>query len=213
MNAKIVKVEARIDKMGKAIDIAVKAIHNKGVIIFPTETAYGLGCDATNEEAIKKIFDIKGRDAQKSLPIVVSDAHMAREYALLNPKAEYLMEKYMPGPLTLVVERKGNLPDVLSKEGVAFRIPSKEFTRILVQEAGVPIVSTSANYNTEKPLYRILDVIDEFKEKVNVILDAGDLPPVHPSTIIDLRTDEPKVLREGPLSSKELLRELEKFQR
>ncbi|MFH1780256.1 MAG: L-threonylcarbamoyladenylate synthase [Candidatus Micrarchaeota archaeon] len=213
MKTKIVKVESRIDKMGKTIDVAVKALHNKGIIIFPTETSYGLGCDATNEEAIKKIFELKGRDYEKSLPIIVSDARMIKEYANLNPLAEYLIEQYLPGPLTIIVEKNEKISDSLSKNGIAFRIPSREFTRLLVQEAGVPLVSTSANASGKQQPYNISEVIQEFDGKVDVIIDSGNLPPINPSTIIDTRREPPEILREGPLSGKELLKEIAKHKK
>ncbi|NUN11243.1 threonylcarbamoyl-AMP synthase [Candidatus Micrarchaeota archaeon] len=212
MKTRIVKLESKMEKMGKAVDLIVKAIHNKGVVVFPTESSYGIGCDATNEEALRKVFELKGRGEQKSFPILVSDKRMAKEYGEFSQEGEFLMEKYMPGPLTLVVNKKNNLPDLLSKEGIAIRIPSREVCRIIVQEAGLPLVGTSATTTeSDQPLYKIIDVIEAFRDKVDVILDAGDLPPLHPSTVIDVRTNPPKVLRDGQLASKDLLRDLEKF--
>jgi len=209
---KIIRVEHDREKMAKAIDFAVKVVQAGGVIVFPTETSYGIGADATNDKAIRKVEAIKARDPDRPMPVVVSDLRMAREYAVIDEKAERLIEAFMPGPLALVLEKK-KLPDSLSESGIAFRIPGKEFTRILVQECGVPLVATSANLAGQPDNYKFEDVKSVFGGKVDLILDAGDLPSVLPSTIIDLRHNPPAVLREGPLSSKEIFKELERFEK
>ena len=208
---KIVKIEHDREKTAKILDQCANIIKKGGVIAFPTETSYGLGCDATNPEAIKKIYEIKGRDENNPLPIIVGDVHMAEEYCILSEKAIKLVRAFMPGPLTLIVKKKKDkLPEELSpaEKGVAFRIPAKEFARIMVQEAGVPVVSTSANLSGKSPIYKIEELKATFNGKVDIIIDGGDLPPIRPSTIIDLCKEPPVVVREGPLNSKDVLHEL-----
>lgn len=211
VSTKTIRVEHDREKMAKAIETAAKVVQSGGIIVFPTETSYGIGADATNDKAIRRIEELKCRDPDRPMPVVVSDLRMARDYAVISEKAEHLIEAFMPGPLALVLEKK-KIPESLTENGIAFRIPGKEFTRILVQECGVPLVATSANLSGQPPCYKIEDVKSVFEGKVDLILDAGDLPPVLPSTIIDLRHNPPVVLREGPLSSKEVFKELERFE-
>ena len=211
MQTKIIKLEHDMDKIAKAIEQCAAIISKGGVIAYPTETSYGLGCDATNPQAIKKIYEIKGRDEANPLPIVVGDLRMAEEYCEVDDRTKKLVRAFMPGPLTLVVKKKhGKLPEELSpsEKGVAFRIPAKEFARIMVQEAGVPVVSTSANFSGKSPIYKFDELKETFNGKVDMIIDGGNLPPVRPSTIIDLTKKEPVIVREGPLHSNDVLREL-----
>ncbi|HIH20292.1 TPA: threonylcarbamoyl-AMP synthase [Candidatus Micrarchaeota archaeon] len=207
---KIVKLEHDREKMAKILDQSASVIKKGGIIAFPTETSYGLGCDATNATAIKKIYEIKGRDEANPLPIIVSDIHMAEEYCILSDKAVKLVNAFMPGPLSIIVKKRDKLPEELSpaEKGVAFRIPAKEFARIMVQEAGVPVVSTSANFSGKSPIYKIEELKQTFNNKIDMIIDGGDLPPIRPSTIIDLCQEPPVVVREGPLNSKDVLHEL-----
>ena len=208
MQTKIIKLENDREKMAKAIDAGVAIIKKGGVVAFPTETCYALAADATNPEAIKKIYEIKGRDPYRPLPIIVSDSHMAEEHCVLDERARKLISVFMPGPLTIVVEKKSSLPDILTQKGVAFRIPGKEFTRLFVQQAEVPLISTSANMSGKTPIYRFDELKQTFDGKIDMIIDAGNLPPVRPSTIIDLRGRDPIAVREGPLSVQDVVREL-----
>lgn len=200
------------EKAFSVVEAAAKVIKKKGLVIYPTETAYGIGADATDEAAVKKIFVAKGRDEGNPIPVIVSSLRMMKEYAFVNKKAKHLAEKFMPGPLTLVVQQKPNaFPKALSKSGIAFRVPGREFARAIPAECGFPITSTSANISGQPPLYKISEVKRDFVGKVDLIVDAGDLPPVLPSTVIDVRHNPPKVVREGPLSSKEILFELKQM--
>ncbi|MBS3070499.1 threonylcarbamoyl-AMP synthase [Candidatus Micrarchaeota archaeon] len=211
MQTKILKLEHDMEKMAKVIDQCVNVISKGGIFTFPTETSYGIGCDATNEKAIKRIYETKERSAYKPLPIIVSDERMAEEYFELNENARKLIKAFMPGPLSLVLNKKGGkLSDEFwPKEiGVAFRISSKEFTRLIAQEAGVPLVATSANLSGKTPIYRFDEIKSTFNGNVELMVDGGNLPPIRPSTIIDMRDKMPIVVREGPLQAQDVLHEL-----
>ncbi len=211
MQTKILKLEHDMEKMAKVIDQCVGVIQKGGIFTFPTETSYGLGCDATNDKAVKRIYEAKDREAFKPFPVVVSDLRMAEEYFELNDNARKLIKAFMPGPLSVVLDKKpGKMPDEFwpREIGVAFRIPGKDFVRIMVQEAGVPLVATSANLSGKMPIYRFDDIKQTFNGRVELMVDSGNLPPIRPSTIIDLRDKMPIVVREGPLNVQDVLHEL-----
>ncbi|HLC38000.1 MAG TPA: L-threonylcarbamoyladenylate synthase [Candidatus Norongarragalinales archaeon] len=208
MQTKVIKLEHDMEKMAKLIDQCVAIVKKGGLVAYPTETSYGIGCDATNKDAVKKIYEVKGRDPFRPLPVIVSDLRMAEEHCTLDDRAKKLVNAFMPGPLTLVVQKKHSLPDELTTKGVAFRIPGKDFPRLFAQECGVPLVSTSANISGKTPIYRVDELKQTFDGKIDLIVDAGNLPPVRPSTIIDLRGRDPIVVREGPLSVQDVITEL-----
>ncbi len=194
------------EKAARAIEVAGKLINAGEVIVFPTETIYAIGADATNPAAIEKVYELKGRDHDKPLPIIVSDINMIREYAQINPVAEKLAAAFMPGPLTLLVEKnKGKLPDSLSGNGVAFRIPGNHFARAIASESGKPVTSTSANMSGKPPLYTEREVREVFDGKVPLILSSGTLMETLPSTIVDTRATPQKLVREGPVPYQEIL--------
>lgn len=212
MHTRIIKMENDREKIAKAIDNCITVIKKGGILAFPTETSYALGCDATNNDAVRKVFQVKGRDPFRAMPIVVSDARMAQEHLTLDERALKLVHAFMPGPLSLIVEGKNTLSQEFwpKERGVAFRIPGKDFVRLLTQQAEGPLVATSANISGKTPIYRADELKETFEEKIDLIIDAGNLPPIRPSTIIDLRGRDPIVVREGPLSVQDILHELRK---
>ena len=189
-----------------AISTAVRVLKKGGIIVYPTETSYGIGADATSSKAIRKIFRIKTRDKGKQISIIVSSLNMAKRYAIVDEFAQKLTQKFMPGPLTLI-SRKKNLPDILSKNTIAWRIPSHPFALALVKKFGKPVTATSANKSGKPQMYKINDVIKSFPGSVDLIIDAGNLPRRRPSTVFD--ASNKKVLRKGPVKERmleELLR-------
>lgn len=176
------------------LKLAASAIKMGGVIVYPSESSYGIGVDATREECIRKIFSLKKRPYSKKLIVIVSDIKMARKYFELTETEERLVKKLMPGPLTLAA--KSNLKSV-----GAFRISENVFARNLAKTAGVPITSTSANISGKNALYKISDVIRIFSD-ADLIVDAGDLKRRRPTTIYDAKNN--KILRRGPVLLKEI---------
>lgn len=179
---------------------AVKILKQGGVIVYPTETCYGLGVNATNEKAIEKIFRIKKRDRGKPVSIIVADLKMAEKYCIIDEKTELLIDKFMPGPLTIVTEKK-NLPGNLSKNTVGFRIPGHPIALELVKRFKKPITATSANISGEKPVYRMSELISIAK-KADYVVYGGDLPELPPSTVYDAKNG--KILRQGPIGEDEI---------
>jgi L-threonylcarbamoyladenylate synthase len=195
-----------------AVELASKIIIEGGVVAAPTESSYCLACDATNARAVKRIFAIKKRDAGKGIPVVFSDVRMARKYCALSQIASHLVKEFMPGALTLVADSRGGLARGLSKSGVAFRIPGNKFLRELVEECGVPLTATSANFSREPAIYDAKELEEKFLGKIDLIVDAGKLERRKASTIVDVR-GEPAVLREGAVNPNKVLAEVQRFER
>lgn len=179
------------------------------IILYPTDTIYGLGVDATNPEMVRKLQELKRREEGKPISIAVSDIDMLREYAEVTPLAKKLIEKFLPGKLTLVLNTKRLDGTCLGGDGtVGVRIPEHRKTLELIQEFGRPITATSANVSGMTPETTPKAILKQFDEKASMItqmVDEGELPPSEPSTVVDARGDQPVVIREGAISKREIL--------
>lgn len=187
---------------------AASVLREGGIIIYPTETLYGIGALALNEESVKKIFKIKERFYGKPIPILVKDKEMLSQFVEVTVEASELIDKFLPGPLTLVLKQKKFLPDLIpAKTGkVAVRISSHPFVRRLIDLVSEPLTSTSANVSGEENLFNFDEIYRTFRDKVDLIVDSGSLPPSKGSTVIDLTVKPSRIVREGDIS-KDVLRE------
>ena len=193
-----------------AISEAVETIKNGGVVVYPTDTIYGLGVNALNPEAISRLFKIKRRPSEKAVPVIVNDVEMARKIAYIDYRKNETLKKIWPSPVTIILQKKDTVPDILTgtKDTIGIRIPDSKLARILVSSLGAPITATSANISGEEPSLDIQKIIDRFNQvndKPDLILDAGILPPSEPSTVLDLSGQKPKILRIGPVKKEQLL--------
>ncbi len=194
-----------------AIKKAVEILKNGGLIVFPTETCYGLGGDATNPEALKKIMQYKKLRGSKPISVAVANREMAKEYVKINEMAENIYKNYLPGPITVISMSKGKLvPPVVSIQGaVGVRYPDYGFTLELIKEFGKPITATSANVSYRSAPYDIEKLIDNLPKKslklIDLFLDAGTLPKNDPSTVLDTTKNQLSVLRQGKLEFQEAL--------
>lgn len=180
------------------IDQAVKILKRGGLVILPTDTSYGLAADATNPEAIKKVFQIKGRDFNKPVSVIVSDLKMAQKYALVTPLAKKLFKAFLPGPLTLVLKQK------VSSTTIGIRVPNLKLNLEIAKKLGRPYTATSANQSGQPDCYSVSEIKKQLGSKiklVDLIIDKGTLPKIPPSTILDCTLVPPKILREGPIDS------------
>lgn len=190
------------------IDDAVKLLAQGELVAFPTETVYGLGAIATNEQAVKNVYKAKGRPSDNPLIVTVSDAQMMSHYAKEVPeRAQKLIKKFWPGPLTLLLYVK---PDSLPKavtgglDTVAFRCPNDDLTHELISRLGYPIVGPSANTSTKPSPTTAAHVYHDLKGKIAGIIDGGPTEVGLESTIIDLSVATPIVLRPGAVTPAEL---------
>lgn len=183
-----------------------KSLERGEVIICPTDTVYGLLCDAFNEEAVRKLFKIKKRLLQKPVPIFVKNLKMAKKLAFINKNQEEFLKKFWPGKTTFIFKRKKRLPKILfgKKTTIGLRIPDYKLVNVLLQKLDKPLTGTSANISGRPFSTKIKEVIPQFKnqlptkfdrEQPDLVLDAGNLKPAKPSTIIDLTHKKPKILR------------------
>lgn len=170
------------------------------VVVFPTETYYGLGGDAFSPGAVEKIYALKERDRGKPLSIVVAGRAEAENTASEIPLAfRRLAEAFWPGPLTLVVKAKPVFPPALLGAGgtVAVRVPGSAWLRDFLAELGVPLTATSANVSGEGEIADPAEVVRRFDGRVAAVLDGGRTPGGRPSTIVDVTASPPRILRDG----------------
>ena len=195
----------QIQSVGKGTDgaakLAAEMITAGGVIIYPTDTVYGLGCNAFRAEAIQRVFEIKQRPEKKpALVLVLDRAMLERLVPTIPPIAAELMESFWPGPLTIILgARRGIHPLLTGGSGkVGVRMPDNEFCRGLMTESGVPVVSTSANISGKESSYAVMK--SQFGGLVDLFIEAG--PPVSdvPSTVVDVSDGRVKIVREGIIS-------------
>jgi L-threonylcarbamoyladenylate synthase len=194
---------------------AVEVLNSGGVVIYPTDTLYGLGVNALEPEAVEKIFAVKGRDFSKPLPVIVKNMVWADELVYISPRNQEILKKVWPGKFTAVLPKKNIIPEMVNAGAstLGVRIPDFVFIDKLLGKFGYPLTATSANISGEEPtndIDRIVEIFSEREIKPDLVIDAGVLPPAEPSIIVDLTTDKPKVLRVNPTTPQKLL-ELLKF--
>jgi len=174
-----------------ALNLAAKTLKNGGVIIFPTETVYGVGGLAASEAAVKRMYEIKKRPAGKPFQILISDLSQLNELTdEVSEKAKELIAKHWPGPLTLIFKKKGG------RSTIGIRMPDHPLLQQLIRLTG-PLASSSANLSGEPDPTSA----DEVKIEADLLLDGDKCKFGDPSTVIDVSVDPPKVLRKGPAAA------------
>ncbi len=189
----------------KIITNAAEIVLQGGVIAYPTETFYGLGADATNEEALRKIFEIKGRDFNNPISVIIGERNDA--YSLIsgsNSVAEKLMDIFWPGALTIIFRAAEKISPLLTAETgkIGIRLSSHEIARRVAQELGRPLTATSANISGKPECVTANDVLVQVGDKIDAVIDAGKTAGKSASTIIDTTCVPPIILREGVISKK-----------
>ncbi|MEK7588844.1 MAG: L-threonylcarbamoyladenylate synthase [Patescibacteria group bacterium] len=182
---------------------AVNTLKEGGLIVFPTETMYGIGADATNQKAIDKLLEYKTRREGKPLSIAVDTIEMAEKYVEVNNIAKNLYSSFLPGPLTVVSKSLGKVAKGVESEigTLGVRIPDYSLVTDIVKSLGKPITATSANASYKKRPYAVEDILNNISTKqqnlIDLILDAGTLPKREPSTVVDTTLNQEVVLRQG----------------
>lgn len=208
------KIEINSASYWPAIDKAVDIIGRGGVVIYPTDTVYGLAVEALDREAVERLIKIKGRPEGKPIPVIVKDIEMAGKLAYLNSRIEKILRAVWPGPVTVVLNSRPDLPVNLTANSgtIGLRIPDYQPARDLVSRLNKPITATSANLSGQPALTEISRIIDQFKDRnvqPDLILDVGDLSAGQPSTVIDIRGPKLRILRIGPVNKEQLLKILQ----
>jgi L-threonylcarbamoyladenylate synthase len=191
------------------LSAAVQVLKGGDVIVFPTETLYGLGADALNDAAVEKVFQLKGRDPRNPIPVLVADQEMLHTLVTKIPTvAQKLMDRYWPGPLTLVLPGRKNIPKPLCNPtgGIAVRISSQPIAALLIKGLGRPLTATSANPSGKEPARTLQEAKTYFADRVELFVDGGTLTSKSGSTVVEVIEDNVKVVREGEISASELQR-------
>jgi L-threonylcarbamoyladenylate synthase len=178
-----------------------------GIIVYPTDTLYGLGADPKNPDAVRKLFTIKGRQADQPILVLIRDENEVRDWAAdITPRAKELMKKFWPGPLTLVFKAK---PEVIAEltggaGTIGLRVPGNALTRQLLASLGIALTGTSANIAGKPDSRTAQEAAEAIGEMVDLVLDGGRMEGGNPSTVVDVSGDEPLVIREGAINSREI---------
>jgi len=178
---------------------AAAAVRAGDAVVYPTETVYGLGADATDPSAVGRVFDLKGRSRSKPLSVAVPSVARATRHTRPTARAERFMRAFLPGPVTVVVERGPDLPDVLTAgaDRVGVRVPAHDRALSFLAAADRPVTATSANRSGEPGVRRVADLHSDVRDGCGAVLDDGETPGGRASTVVDPATGE--IHREGPL--------------
>ena len=197
-----------VDDLLNELDKAFAALDNGGVVVFPTDTLYGLGADVFSLPALQRIFAIKGRPAELALPVLVAGLDQVESVALpMSNQAQELAERFWPGPLTLVMRRSPELPDLVTggADTVAVRMPAHRIPLALARRLGRPITGTSANLSGQPDLLDLDSIENQLGNLVDYIIRSGPPPEGTGSTVVDITRKEPRLLREGSISLEEIM--------
>lgn len=198
-------------KDGRAENLsdAVAALKRGEVIVYPTETLYGLGADALNLAAVEKVFQLKGRNPDNPIPVLIADRKMLGVLVdEIPPLAEKLMATFWPGPLTLVLTARKDIPSALlnAAGGIGVRISSEPIATELVRALDRPLTATSANPSGKAPARAVAEAQSYFAGKVTVFVDGGERTSRTGSTVVDIGDNTIKIIRAGEISGTELQR-------
>ena len=193
------------------IEEAIAALRASELVVFPTETFYGIAADPFSEKALDKLIAIKGRDPQKAIALIASEAEMAFEVAReVSSTARILARKFWPGPLTIVMPAREGIPSALvgPDGGVGIRVSPHPIARVLSDGLGAPITATSANRSGEEPATTIAMARESFGDQIKVFVDGGTLHASAPSTVISCVSRGYRIIRAGAIGEREIIHAL-----
>lgn len=192
------------DELDEVVDI----IKRDGIVVFPTETVYGIGGNALSENVIKNIYNIKKRPQEKALNILVKNKEEIKKYAYIsNELEEEIIDKFMPGPITIILKkRKSQIPDLLTgnNDTIGIRIPDNDIVKKILEKCNLPIAAPSANISGKPSSIKLEDIKPDFDGKVDAFIDGGKCKQNISSTIVKVIDGNIKILREGIISIKDI---------
>ena len=189
------------------LTIACAALRRGEVIVFPTETLYGLGADALSDTAVEKVFQLKGRDPNNPIPVLIDGRNMLGTLVADIPLlAEALIARFWPGPLTLVLAARKDIPRPLlnSNGGIGVRLSSQPIATQIVKALGHPLTATSANPSGEAPARTLQEAKQYFSGQIDVFVDGGELTSRTGSTVVEISADKVKIIRAGEIGAAQL---------
>jgi L-threonylcarbamoyladenylate synthase len=192
--------------MESKLKTATQILVDGGIVAFPTDTVYCLAAAICHESAIERIFQIKGRQTTKALPVLVADSIQMRQVAEVSSVAEMLVRRFMPGALTLILPKKPLVPDLVTggKPTVAVRIPGHTLALYLIKAVGSPLTGTSANLSGRGSVTTAMEVESQIGGRIDSIVDGGLCPGGIESTIVDLTGLTPRLVRSGAVPKEEI---------
>lgn len=198
-----------LEKNPKYINLKEPAqiIQEGGIVIFPTETVYGIGVNGLNETAIKKLYEVKQRPINKPISLLVNSIEMIEKVAKDITEIEYdLIKRFLPGPLTIVLKKKDIVPDIVTAgfDTIGIRMPENEIALKLIEYAGVPIATPSANISGRPSGTNLKAIMKDFNDKVDYFIDGGISKIGVASTIVQVVNDNPYILRKGKISEEQI---------
>lgn len=190
----------------KELEETIRRLNLGKLVIFPTETVYAIGANGLDKNAIKKLFISKNRKYTNPINLLVSGKEMIKSVAYMNEMEEKVIDRFTPGPLTLILKKKENVPDILTAnlDEVGVRIPDNEIALAILKEGNFPIAAPSANISKKISNTEINDLIEQFNSSVDLIIDGGSSTIGIESTIVRFDKNIPHILRQGVISQKDL---------
>jgi L-threonylcarbamoyladenylate synthase len=191
----------------KQVEEGISILKGGGVVAFPTDTVYGLGACASNEQAVERVYELKKRPRNMALPLLLANVSQIGEVAENMSQVAWLLARhFLPGALTLVLPKSDSLPDIITAGGgtIAVRIPAHPVPVALAEGLGAPIVGTSANLSGKPSVLTASDVYSQFGDNIDLVIDGGRCPGGRESTIVDAVGETLVILREGAIAREEL---------
>ena len=204
---RILRCNNEIDATTKEnIMLAAEDLMNGELVVYPTETVYGIAADIFNQKAVKNLYMVKNRPFDMPLSVAVADKDMVENIALMTRPVEKLIDAFLPGPLTIITKKNPGVPDIVTSmsQKVGIRIPDNKVAIKLIEEFGGPIIATSANLHSHPDSINIDTAIDDFGESVKTYLDNGPCTLGKPSTIVWIMDDKIEVIRQGEITQKQI---------
>lgn len=205
----MLRIKTSETKIGQVLDQCIKALKKGEIVAYPTETFYGLGVKFDSEDSLERLYEIKQRPKEKAMPLIIGNKGLISLVAKsVNPKAIQLMDRFWPGPLTLILPAKKNISSYITAGTgkVAVRIPGESFALYLAKIAKFPITATSANISGMPPAKDVEAVISYFGDRIDLLVDGGPTLGGLPSTIVDVTGEKIKIMREGAIRRAEILK-------
>lgn len=182
----------------RLIDKVVACLKDGGIIAYPTDTYYGIGCDIMNKKAIEKVYQIKRRDPSKPFSFICSDLKNISDYAKVSNYAYRTLKRCLPGPYTFILEGSKLVPKIMltKRKNAGIRVPDNAICMAIIQGLGNPIISTTATFENDEPILDAWMISETFPHQIDIVIDGG---PVlnRPSSVVSLVDDEPDIIREG----------------
>ena len=204
---RILRCNNEIDATTKEnIMLAAEDLMNGELVVYPTETVYGIAADIFNQKAVKNLYMVKNRPFDMPLSVAVSDKDMVETIALMTRPVEKLIDAFLPGPLTIITKKNPGVPDIVTSmsQKVGIRIPDNKIAIELIEEFGGPIVATSANLHSRPDSVSVDTAIEDFGDAVMTYLDNGHCTLGKPSTIVWIMDDKVEVIRQGEITQKQI---------